>query len=126
MNISKNWSKDQQLHEVDDLRTKRQSRRKSRRGMLRSNEGIARRAYRDVAEQRERWGYTTLLEWMSKRARKRRHRKQRAERQAKHAARMERDPKYARRMKKQRRDYVKCRLNSCHNIDRNLMAPAGA
>ena len=120
MNISKNWSKAEQVHEVDDLKTRRRSRQKQSRGMTRSNEGIARRAYRDMIEQREQWGFTTLKEWMSKRARKRRHRKQRAERIAKHTVRMERDPKYAARMKKQRRDYVKCRLNSCHNIDFKL------
>lgn len=122
MNISKNWSKEEQLHEVDDLRTKRQSRRKARRGMARSNEGITRRAYRDVMEQRERWGFTTLRAWMTTRARKRRHRKQRKVRRAAHLARMERSEVYRFKMKKQRRDYVKCRLNSCHNIDRKLAA----
>lgn len=121
MNINKNWGKEQQqVNKSDDARTKRQSRQKRNRGMTRSNEGITRRAYRDVMEQRERGGFTTLKEWMSKRVRKRRHRKRRAERKAKHAARMERNPTYRLKMKKQRRDYVKCRLNSCHNIDRNL------
>ncbi len=53
---------------------------------------------------------------------KKRFLKQRKVRRAAHLARMERDPKYHRRMKKQSRDYVKCRLNSCHNIDHNLVA----
>jgi hypothetical protein len=117
MNISKNWGKEQQAHKSDDTRTKRQTRRQKRaRGMTRSNEGIARRAYQDTAERRERWGFTTFKAWVSKTARKRRHRKQRAERKRKHAARILRNADFAAKCKKRYRDYTRCRLNSCHNV----------
>lgn len=120
MNINKNWSKEQQTHKADDLKTKRQSRRKASRGMTRSNEGIARRAHSDVIEQRERWGFTTLKEWMTKRSRKRRYAKARKDRQRRHAARVLRDAKYAARCAKRRRDYVACRVGSCHPVRRRV------
>jgi len=71
----------------------RVTRYKSRR-FTRSNTGIA---YRIVKDSRQ-------------------HKRTRAAQHAAHLRRLDRDPKYRARCEKRRRDYVRCRVNSCHGV----------